>query len=90
MVNKLGYYGRFLPLVGKLTAEHNIPAIGFGRSFAESAGLLPFGPKDGEGQIAVASIVHTIFQGANPGDIAVVNQRALTLAVNLKTAKTLD
>jgi ABC-type uncharacterized transport system substrate-binding protein len=49
--------------------------------------LLSFGPKDGEGQIAVASIVHTIFQGAKPGDIPVVKQRALTLAVNLKTPR---
>jgi putative ABC transport system substrate-binding protein len=82
-------YGRFLPLVGKLAAENRIPAIGFGRKFAESGDLLAFGPKEGEGQIAVASIVHKIFEGAKPSDIPVVQQRVLTLVVNLKTAESL-
>ena len=82
-------YGRFLPLVGRLAAENRIPAIGFGLPFAESGGLLSFGPKEGEAQIAVASIVHRIFQGARPGDIPVVHQRTSTLAVNLKTAENL-
>src|SRR5215207_4198356 len=82
-------YARFLPLVGKLATESRIPAIGFARTFVESGGLLSFGPKDGEGQIAVASIVHKILQGAKPGDIPVVQQRAFALAVNLKTAESL-
>ena len=82
-------YGRFLPLVGKLASESRVPAIGFGRTFAEAGGLLSFGPKEGEGQIAVASIVHRILQGAQPGDIAVVPQDSFTLAVNLKTAESL-
>jgi putative ABC transport system substrate-binding protein len=82
-------YGRFLPLVGRLVTENRIPAIGFGLPFAESGGLLSFGPKESEAQIAVASIAHRIFQGARPGDIPVVHQRASTLAVNLKTAENL-
>ena len=82
-------YARFLPLVGKLVSESRIPAIGFGRTFVEAGGLLSFGPKEGEGQIAVASIVHRILQGAQPGDIAVVPQRSFTLAINLKTAESL-
>jgi len=82
-------YARFLPLVGKLATESRIPAIGFARTFVESGGLLSFGPKDGEGQIAVASMVHKILQGAKPDDMSVVQQRAFTLAVNLKTAESL-
>ena len=82
-------YGRFLPLAGKHATDNRIPAIGFGRTFVESGGLLSFGPKDGEGQITVTSIVHRIFQGAKPGDVAVVQQRAFTLAVNLRTAESL-
>lgn len=82
-------YGRFLPLVGKLVAENRIPAIGFGRRFAESGGLLAFAPAEGEAQTVVASIVHRIFQGATPSDIPVVEQRASTLAVNLTASKSL-
>ena len=89
LIPNLPGFGRFLPLAGKLATENRIPAIGFGRTFVESGGLLSFGPKEGEGQIAAASIVHKIFQGANPGDISVVQQRAFTLTVNLKTAKSL-
>jgi putative tryptophan/tyrosine transport system substrate-binding protein len=79
-------YGRFLPLVGKLTVEHRIPAIGFGRAFVEAGGLLSLGPKEGEGQVAVASIVDRILRGAKPADIPVVHQRDLSIAVNLNTA----
>jgi ABC-type uncharacterized transport system substrate-binding protein len=62
-------------LAGKLATENRIPAIGFGRRFVESGGLLSFGPTEGESQIAAASIVYKIFQGAKPGDISVVQQR---------------
>jgi putative tryptophan/tyrosine transport system substrate-binding protein len=89
LIPNLAGYGRFLPLAAKLATENRIPAIGFGRSFVDSGGLLSFGPKEGEGQIAVASMVHRIFQGAKPGDISVVQQRDFTLAVNLKTAENL-
>jgi putative ABC transport system substrate-binding protein len=82
----LADYGRFLPLVGKLAAEQAIPAIGFGRTFVEAGGLLSYGPKEGEGQMAVAQIVHSILQGAKPGEIAVVHQRASSLAINSKAA----
>lgn len=89
LIPNLPGFGRFLPLTGKLATENRIPAIGFGRTFVETGGLLSFGPKEGEGQIAAASIVHKIFQGAKPSDIPVVQQRAFTLIVNLKTAKSL-
>jgi ABC-type uncharacterized transport system substrate-binding protein len=82
-------YGRFLPLVGRLAAEHRIPAIGFGRTFVEAGGLLSLGPKEGEGQIAVASIVDRILRGHKPADIPVVHQRDFTFAVNLKTASSM-
>ena len=48
-------YGRFLPLVGKLSFDNGLPAIGFGRTFVQSGGLLSLGPREGEAQIAVAS-----------------------------------
>jgi putative ABC transport system substrate-binding protein len=48
--------------------------------------LLSFGPKEGEGQIAAATIVHKILQGAPPADIPVVQQRVFTLVVNARTA----
>jgi putative tryptophan/tyrosine transport system substrate-binding protein len=82
-------YGRFLPVVGKLATEHRIPAIGFGSAFVEAGGLLSLGPKEGEGQVAVASAVDRILRGAKPADIPVVHQRGLTLAVNLKSANSI-
>src|SRR5215216_5301606 len=82
-------YGRLLPLVGRLATENGIPAVGFGRAFVEAGGLLSFGPKDGEAQIALASLVQKILEGANPGNIPVVRQRILALALNLNTAKAL-
>jgi putative tryptophan/tyrosine transport system substrate-binding protein len=36
-------YGRFLPLVGKLASDAGLPAIGFGRTFVQSGGLLSLG-----------------------------------------------
>ena len=89
LIPNLPGFGQFLPLAGRLAAANGLPAIGFGITFVASGGLLSFGPKEGEGQVAVASIVHRVFQGARPGDIPVVRQRALTLGVNLKTAKAL-
>lgn len=89
LIPNLPGFGRFLPLAGKLVTENRIPAIGFGRTFVESGGLLSFGPKEGEGQIAAASIVHKILQGAKPSEIPVVRQRAFALIVNLKAAKSL-
>jgi putative ABC transport system substrate-binding protein len=82
-------YGRFLPLVGKLATDAGLPAIGFGRTFVQSGGLLSLGPKEGEAQLVVASMVHGVLQGKHPRDISVVRQEGVTLAVNLMTAKAL-
>ena len=82
-------YGRYLPHVGALATQHGLPAIGFGRTFVESGGLLSYGPKPGEGQRRVAAMVDKILRGTKPADVPVERQQGFELLVNMTTAAAL-
>jgi putative ABC transport system substrate-binding protein len=82
-------FGPYLPRLAKLVTQSRLPAIGFFRRFAESGGLLSYGPQQEEGTPRVAAMVDKILKGAKPADIPVERHMHFELVVNLKTAETL-
>jgi putative ABC transport system substrate-binding protein len=59
------------------------------REFAESGGLMAYGPDLGELAKRMANDVHQILGGAMPGDIPIYQPTKFELVVNLKAAKAL-
>jgi putative ABC transport system substrate-binding protein len=59
------------------------------RRFADSGGLLSYGPQQEEGTPRVAAIVDKILQGTKPANIPVEGHMRFELVVNLKAAEAL-
>lgn len=68
---------------------HRLPAIYELNAFVEAGGLLSYGPNIGDVWRVVARDLDRIFKGAKPADIPAEQATRYTLAVNLKSAKTL-
>ena len=66
---------------------YRIPAIGPFPKFAESGGLLYYGPRRGQAAARAAAIVARIFKGARPADIPVEQPTQFELIVNLRAAR---
>jgi putative ABC transport system substrate-binding protein len=78
------------PLIAEFTLKSRLPAISLFRFFAESGGLMSYGP-DLEAFFArSASYVDKILKGAKPGDLPVEQPTKFELVINLKTAKALS
>jgi putative ABC transport system substrate-binding protein len=81
----------FEPHLQRIAAEatrSRLPSIGCARRFAESEGLLSYGPKPLDSP-RLAAQIDKIFKGAKPGDLPVELPTRFELVINLKTAKTL-
>jgi putative ABC transport system substrate-binding protein len=72
-----------------LTADRRLPAVYGMREFAESGGLMSYGPDLAEMYRRAASLAAKIFKGASPADLPVEQATTFELVVNLKTAKAL-
>ena len=57
--------------------------------YAESGGLLCYGPNLAEGWRKATRLLDKILKGANPGDLPVEQPTRLELVINRKTAKAL-
>jgi putative tryptophan/tyrosine transport system substrate-binding protein len=73
----------------ELAASHRLPAVYEHRSFAETGGLLSYGPLTQERFERMAIYVDRILRGAQPGDLPVEQPTNFELVINVKTAKTL-
>jgi putative ABC transport system substrate-binding protein len=73
----------------ELAAKARLPAIYFNRLYAESGGLLSYGPNISEGYRRAAIFVDKILKGAKPGDLPIERPTTIELVINLKTAKAL-
>ena len=78
--------------LAELAAVYRFPAIYYHRGFAESGGLLAYGPKEYDpswGWRRAAVFVDKILKGAKPADLPVEQPTVFELVINLKTAKAL-
>jgi ABC-type uncharacterized transport system substrate-binding protein len=72
-----------------LAMKHRLPGTSMAAMFAETGGVLSYGPDLAESSERCAILVGKILHGAKPGDLPVERPTKLPLIINLKTAKTL-
>jgi len=77
-------------LIISLAAQHRLPATYPFRSFVADGGLIGYGPDPIETHRQAAGYVDRILKGEKPADLPVQAPTKYELAINLKTAKTLD
>jgi putative ABC transport system substrate-binding protein len=75
--------------IAGLAAKSKLPAIYFNRVFAQSGGLLSYGPNISEGYRRAATFVDKIIKGEKPAVLPIERPTRIELVVNLKTAKAL-
>lgn len=76
-------------LILDLTAKHNVPAIYWSRFFAQTGGLMAYGPNTPELHRQAAGFVDRILKGEKPEALPVERAIAYELVVNAKTARAL-
>jgi putative ABC transport system substrate-binding protein len=72
-----------------LAAKLGLPAIYALPLFAQSGGLIAYGPDAVDPYRRAAEYINRIFKGENPADLPVQAPTKYELVINLKTAKTL-
>jgi putative ABC transport system substrate-binding protein len=75
--------------LAEFTATNRLPAISPFRIFADSGGLMSYGPDLLDFSRRAASYVDKILKGAKPSDLPIQQPTKFELVMNLKTAKTL-
>ena len=73
-----------------LAARHRLPAVYPYRYFATGGGLMSYGPDTIEQYRRATDYIDRILKGEKPGDLPVQTPTKYELAINRKTAKTLD
>jgi putative tryptophan/tyrosine transport system substrate-binding protein len=89
LVPNVAWFSRHLPRFGALAAQHQLPAIGFRRDFAESGGLLSYTRTQRDTFPRLPILVDKILKGSKPGDLPVEQPMHFELVLNLKTARAL-
>jgi putative tryptophan/tyrosine transport system substrate-binding protein len=64
-----------------------LPTISPREDFADSGGLMSYGPEQVEAYRRLASIVDKILKGTKPADLPVEQPTKFEFIINLKTAK---
>jgi putative tryptophan/tyrosine transport system substrate-binding protein len=72
-----------------LAAQHKLPAVYSDRVFADSGGLISYGPDENDQYRRAASYVDRILKGEKPADLPVQAPTRYETVLNLKTAKAL-
>ena len=75
--------------IAEFLRERRLPAVSMWGSFAESGGLMTYGPNIPAVIRRMATHVDKILKGARPGDLPIERPTRFELVVNLRTAKTL-
>ena len=75
--------------ISDLAIKSRLPAIFNLREFADSGGLVTYGPNRTDEFRRAATYVDKILKGAKPADLPVEQPTKFDLVINLKTAKTL-
>jgi putative tryptophan/tyrosine transport system substrate-binding protein len=72
-----------------LAADRRLPTVYGDRTYADSGGLMSYGPNLADLHRRAATYVDKILKGAKPSDLPVQQPTQFDLVINLKTAKTL-
>jgi putative ABC transport system substrate-binding protein len=75
--------------LGRLSLEHNLPAICQFREMAEAGCLASYGVKRAEMYAMLAAYTDKMLKGANPGETVAQQPSAVELVINRKTARAL-
>ena len=73
-----------------LAAQHRLVAVYEHRDFVEAGGLMSYGPNFEELWRGAARYVDRILKGATPADLPIEQPTKFELAINLKTARSLQ
>jgi putative ABC transport system substrate-binding protein len=73
--------------IQELAGRHRLASVWSFREFAESGGLMAYGPHRAEMYRRAAYYVDKILKGAKPADLPVEQPTKFEFVVNLKTAK---
>src|SRR6516162_295558 len=76
-------------LIIAAAARHRVPAIYYFRSFADSGGLISYGPDFAPQYPQAAEYIDRILKGEKPGDLPIQMPVKVPLFINLKTANAL-
>ena len=76
-------------LIIAVAAHYRVPAMYFFRSFADSGGLVSYGPDFAEQYPQAAEYIDRILKGEKPGDLPIQMPIKVPLVINLKTANAL-
>jgi len=76
-------------LIIAVAARFRVPAIYFFRSFADSGGLISYGPDFAEQYPRAADYIDRILKGEKPGDLPIQMPVKVPLIINLRTANAL-
>jgi putative ABC transport system substrate-binding protein len=77
------------PHLAELAMRHRLPAASMADQFADSGGMLSYGPDGANANERCAVLVAQVLRGAKPGDLPVERPTKFSLIVNLKAAKAL-
>jgi putative tryptophan/tyrosine transport system substrate-binding protein len=77
-------------LIIALAARHRLPAVYWERLYVTLGGLVSYGPNIVDQYSQAAGYVDRILRGEKPGEMPVLAPTKYELAINLKTAKTLE
>jgi putative ABC transport system substrate-binding protein len=83
------FTNQHLSLITSLAARRRLPSIAGDADFARAGGLIAYGTNGIEDFRSAAGYVDRILKGEKPADLPVQFPTKFTLAINLKTAKTL-
>jgi putative ABC transport system substrate-binding protein len=76
-------------LIVGVAARYRVPTIYYLRSFADSGGLISYGPDFAPQYPEAAQYVDRILKGEKPGDLPIQMPIKVPLVINLKTANAL-
>jgi putative tryptophan/tyrosine transport system substrate-binding protein len=83
------HFFRIRSRIAELGLKYRLPIIGGVDGFAESGGLINFGPNVTDNFRQAAVYVDKILKGEKPADLPISQPTKFELAINLKTAKAL-
>jgi putative tryptophan/tyrosine transport system substrate-binding protein len=89
IVQQTGSLNAHMRQMADLATKHRLPTVHASRFFAESGGLLAYGPSLPALGYRAATYVDKILKGAKPADLPVEQPTKFEFVINMKTAKAL-